>query len=173
MPLIQQTLPTCRGSCGFTMIEAVMTLVLIGILAAVAVPKYFDMQSEAQASKCRYHQALVAESLQTQLAISQINGGYVDLGGGSGKSGKAVDETAIIQGVMKALGGEDCAGTRVFTCKRLCETGGIYTVELVSGNDDTYVINVECSVHKHDGSNGTTDKTTVVARKNAGKTIVE
>lgn len=37
-----------RSQRGFTLIEIVMVLVLLGILAAVAVPKYFDLQKEAE-----------------------------------------------------------------------------------------------------------------------------
>lgn len=33
---------------GFTLVEIVMILVLLGILAAVAVPKYFDLKSKAE-----------------------------------------------------------------------------------------------------------------------------
>ena len=43
-----KTHPLRFGQKGFTLIEIVMVLVLLGILAAVAVPKYFDLKDEAE-----------------------------------------------------------------------------------------------------------------------------
>jgi len=40
---------TIRNQKGFTLIEIIAVLILLGILAAVAVPKYIDLTAEAEA----------------------------------------------------------------------------------------------------------------------------
>lgn len=54
------------GEQGFTLIEIIIVLVLLGILAATAVPKYFDLQTQARIQAAN---AAVAE-LQSRINLS-------------------------------------------------------------------------------------------------------
>ena len=54
---------------GFTLIELVIIIVILGILAAVAIPQYQNMSSEAQVAQCR---ALLG-SLRSGITIFYAN----------------------------------------------------------------------------------------------------
>lgn len=69
-----KTHPLRFGQKGFTLIEIVMVLVLLGILAAVAVPKYFDLQEEAEKQTLNAIAAEFHARMNARFAQELLNG---------------------------------------------------------------------------------------------------
>lgn len=63
-----------KKQMGFTLIEIVMVLVLLGILSAVAVPKYFDLRDKAEENAMAAIAAEYQSRLNAAFAGSLLDG---------------------------------------------------------------------------------------------------
>lgn len=70
-----------RNQRGFTLIEIIAVLVILGILAAVAIPKYLDIQNEARVKAAKGQVAEVKGRLSTGLAGYMLSNGSKPAGG--------------------------------------------------------------------------------------------
>lgn len=143
-----------EASRGFTIIEVVAVLSLTGILAAVALPKFFDLQGEAARKACLTNQAMLERAALEQWMAARLNGE-------DGKTAASREKLRALIASMNKNG-------------NLCPEGGTIDIAVLSEGDtsnpegglgSSVAFHASCS--KGHTANANEDGTVVVAADNA------
>jgi prepilin-type N-terminal cleavage/methylation domain-containing protein len=93
-----------RNEEGFTLVEIIAVLVILGILAAVAIPKYFDMQSQARDRALEGAMAEAIARVNGKFGTSILGGSTYDQIDYSGLGGSMGDFNLVVTGGAPGTG---------------------------------------------------------------------
>jgi prepilin-type N-terminal cleavage/methylation domain-containing protein len=116
-----------KSEGGFTLIELVIVIVILGILAAVAIPKYEDMREQARVATIRGQLGSIRSAVAIQYARNALNGyaTFPKLDGTIFAEGRIPAEPVMNSNTVKTSPGIDNAGGWVYT-----QSTGIVKVNL-------------------------------------------
>jgi type IV pilus assembly protein PilA len=111
------------GEAGFTLVELLVVMLIIGVLAAIAIPSFFAQKDKGEDAKAKTNVRSVQGALEAY--ATDNNGSYV-----GATPARLVQIEGTLSGVALTLSG---LGDRTFATHVPSSTGTVFTIERTAG----------------------------------------
>ena len=142
-----------RKQAGFTLIELVMVIVILGILAATALPKFVDLSGEADQAAVRSVASTISSATSINYATKKINSASgVDVSSAADACAAAASsvvsgQTSLLQSGITLVTGTPANSTeyKVAALSGACSAGATATCTITSKGGKTATANATCT----------------------------
>jgi type IV pilus assembly protein PilA len=120
-----------KGEAGFTLIELLVVMLILGILAAIAIPAFFNQREKATDAQAKSAARTAETAMETW--ATEHGGTYNDEGGPSSEELHNIEPTLVEEG-----GGDNeikvaAVGEKTFTVESVAGTGNSFSISRLAG----------------------------------------
>lgn len=134
-----------RNQKGFTLIELIMVIVILGILAAVVVPKFFDFTTDAHKSNVEAFIGNFKSALEMKAAENIVDNGYKTF-----PKGADLDLTALLDQIPSEWAVVSPSGNKAtlrYSGDTKFSSGVDFEYECTGANNASYTLTVKTAAY--------------------------
>ena len=142
--LIQHMLNKKNGEKGFTLIELLVVIIIIGILAAIALPSFLNQSNKAKQSEAKTYVGTLNKGQQAYYTEKSIFGSTIDILGVGVKSDTVNYTYASIAAVNAVVSSNNAQSTGTSKVVALRGYAGMVQLNVVATTSDVTSLAVLC-----------------------------
>jgi type IV pilus assembly protein PilA len=143
--MVQKLRERSRGEGGFTLVELLVVMLILGLLAAIAIPSFFNQRDKARDADAKAAARTAQTAIETYATDNQ--GSYADA---TAADLQGIEET--LSGAALAVGIADGSGTAAADNQyRVTVTSDTGNTFWISRADGSGVVELECQTAENDG----------------------
>jgi type II secretion system protein G len=152
--MVQKLRERSRGEGGFTLVELLVVMLILGLLAAIAIPSFFNQRDKARDADAKAAARTAQTAIETYATDNQ--GSYADA---TAADLQGIEET--LTGAALAVGIADGSGTEAgddqYRVSVTSDTGNVFWISRAAGSG---VVELECTAAENDGCPADNDSDT-------------